>query len=319
MVTEISVVMPTRNRSEWLRLALRSVLWQQDVALEVIVVDDASTDDTSSAVLRLGDPRIRLLRRGDPGGVSAARNHGAAEAKGEWVAFLDDDDVWAPQKLGRQLSVAQAAGCDWVYTGWVTIDDKLQVMAGRPPPPPEQVANLLNRQNAIPTGGSNVLIHREAFEKAGGFDPQLTNGEDWELWIRLAGQGLPAWVPDPLVAYRIHSGNASLDTAAVWAAVALIERRHRIKVDRGSIERWIAESCLRTGHRPQAVKHLARAAIHGHAKEVASDLLATLGRRVDRRLGRAPRTFSRISDPTWTARAQRWLDELVVTPPSVVL
>jgi glycosyltransferase involved in cell wall biosynthesis len=319
MVTEISVVIPTWNRSQLLRLALRSVLWQRDVELEVIVVDDGSTDDTSEVVGALGEPRIRLIRQNDPGGVSSARNQGADEATGEWLAFLDDDDVWAPDKLTRQLSAAQADGRAWVYTGWVTIDERLQVMAGRAPPSPEEVAKLLYQRNAIPTGGSNVMVHREAFELAGGFDTELTNGEDWELWIRLAAQGPPACVSDPLMAYRIHPGMASLDTGAMWSGVDLIERRHRTTVDRGSIERWIAESCLRNGQRTEALKYLARAAIHGDARGVAGDLLGALGRRLDRRLGRPLKTFQRMSDPEWAARAQHWLDELAIPPTSPVL
>jgi glycosyltransferase involved in cell wall biosynthesis len=310
IVTDISVVIPTRNRSGCLGLALRSALRQRDVELEVLVVDDGSTDDTSNMVANLGEPRIRLIRREQSGGVSAARNQGAAEARGEWLAFLDDDDVWASEKLARQLAASRAAGRTWVYTGWVVVDHRLQVMSGRPPPPPDSVAKLLYRCNAIPTGGSNVIVRRDAFDQSGGFDPHLRNGEDWELWIRLTGQGLPAWVPEPLMAYRIHPANASLDVGAVWSAVDLIEQRHRTRIDRGSIERWLAESRFRTGQRGEAFTYLARAALHGRAPEVARDLVDALRRRVDRRLGLAPRRFPHTADASWTARAQGWLDEL---------
>jgi glycosyltransferase involved in cell wall biosynthesis len=310
--------MPTRNRSESLRVALRSVLRQRDVDLEAIVVDDASTDDTREMVVGLEESRIRLIHHSVHSGVSAARNDGAGEATGAWLAFLDDDDLWAPGKLASQVAAAEASGRDWVYTGWVTIDDELQVVGGGPPRPPEEVATLLHRENAIPTGGSNVIVRREAFEKVRGFDPALTNGEDWDLWIRLAGEGPPAWVPEPLMAYRIHAGNASLDAEAVWATVATIERRYRVKVDHGSIERWIAESCLRTGHRTQAVVHLARAASHGHTKDVASDVLAALGRRVGRARGRRSYPVGPSSDAAWIARAQAWLDDLALPAPPAV-
>jgi glycosyltransferase involved in cell wall biosynthesis len=316
-MNDVSVVIPTRNRMAWLGVALNSVLWQRDVRLEVIVVDDASVDDTRRMVTGLGEPRVRLIHHQVPGGVSAARNHGAREATGTWLAFLDDDDAWAPDKLASQVAAARASGRDWVYTGWVTIDHELKVIGGGPPRPPEEVASLLHRQNAIPTG-SNVIVRREAFEKARGFDPLLTNGEDWDLWIRLAGEGLPDWVPEPLMAYRIHAGNASLDAEAMWATVATIERRYRLKVDHGSIERWIAESSLRTGHRTQAIVHLARAAAHGHARDVANDLLAALGRRVDRARGRRSHPIGRSSDAAWIAQAQAWLDDLALPPPPAV-
>src|SRR5688572_15134473 len=98
-MTSISVIVPTRNRSALLATTLRSVLWQRDVELEVIVVDDASTDDTTAVVSRLADPRVVMVRHSVSAGPSAARNRGASEARGEWLGFVDDDDVWAPDKL----------------------------------------------------------------------------------------------------------------------------------------------------------------------------------------------------------------------------
>ncbi len=102
-MTDVSVIIPTRNRRQLLELTLRSVLWQRDVDFEVIVVDDGCTDDTPQMLRDLRDPRIRTVRHERSQGVSAARNHGIAEARGEWVAFLDDDDLWAPDKLTQQL------------------------------------------------------------------------------------------------------------------------------------------------------------------------------------------------------------------------
>src|SRR3954469_4879731 len=113
----VSVVVPTRNRSRLLAATLRSVLRQRAVDLEVIVVDEGSTDDTGAVIAGLRDPRIRIVRHDVPRGVSRARNRGAEEARGDWVAFVDDDDLWAPDKLARQVQAALAAGRDWVYTG----------------------------------------------------------------------------------------------------------------------------------------------------------------------------------------------------------
>jgi glycosyltransferase involved in cell wall biosynthesis len=311
---QITVVIPTRNRSTLLRKALRSVLWQRNVTLEVIVVDDASIDDTPSMVEGLGESRIRLIRHDQPSGVSATRNDGAREASGAWLGFLDDDDVWAPEKLAHQITAAESSGRSWVYAGWVTIDDHLRVLTGRAPPSPDQVVKLLYRRNAIPTGGSNVIVRRDMFERMNGFDPRLTNGEDWELWIRLADAGPPGWVPEPLVAYRIHPGNASLDTSAIWTAVAMIERKHDVTVDRGSIERWIAESYLRKGRRTLAMTHLALASVHGHSRDVASDLLTALNRLLPRGLAQRSRTLGPTSDAAWSSQAQSWLHGLA-TPP----
>ena len=104
---EVSVVIPTRDRSRLLGLTLHSVLWQRGVVVVVVVVDDGSTDDTAQTVAGLADPRVRLVRHDTAQGVSAARNRGITEAHGRWVAFLDDDDLWAPDKLACQLQAAR--------------------------------------------------------------------------------------------------------------------------------------------------------------------------------------------------------------------
>ena len=124
---DVSVVVPTRNRSALLALTLRSVLTQRDVDVEVIVVDEASTDDTAAMLDAIADERIRVIRHGTPCGVASARNRGAADARGEWLAFVDDDDLWAPDKLVQQLETAEALGRDWVYTGCVAIGDRGQI------------------------------------------------------------------------------------------------------------------------------------------------------------------------------------------------
>ena len=93
---EVTVVVPTRNRASMLEQALRSVAGQRDVDLEAVVVDDGSTDDTQAVIAAMGDRRLRLIRHQRPQGVSTARNRGVADARGHWVAFLDDDDLWAP-------------------------------------------------------------------------------------------------------------------------------------------------------------------------------------------------------------------------------
>jgi glycosyltransferase involved in cell wall biosynthesis len=307
-MTSVSVVVPTRNRSRLLATTLRSVLRQRDIDLELIVVDEASTDDTPAMLAALGDPRVRIVRHDTPRGVSAARNHGAAEARGEWIAFLDDDDLWAPCKLARQLSAARSAGRDWAYTGSVNIADGCRIVHGEAPLPPEQVAAALPRYNAIPGGGSNVVVRRAALLSAGPFDTRLRNTEDWEMWIRLAETGPPAWVCSPLLAYRVHPSNSSLDIAEIVRGARLIEELHHTTVDWGMLHRWLAESCLRTGHRRAAVAQFARAALHREAINVARDLAAIARRRVNRMWSNGRRVEP--GKATWIEEASRWLCEL---------
>ena len=304
----VSVVVPTRNRSALLAMTLRSVLRQQDVELEVIVVDEGSTDDTAAMLSQLGDARVRVLRHEAPYGVSTARNRGAAVAVGEWLGFVDDDDVWAPDKLAEQLRAATHTGRDWVYTGSVNISDADDIIYGRPPFPPEQMMVVLPRYNAIPGGGSNVVVHRTAWERVGPFDTRLRNTEDWEMWIRLAKHGPPACVNRPLLAYRVHAANASLDITEIVRGTKLIERLHHTTADWGHIHRWLAESYLRRGQRSAALGQLLRAAVRKQLHSVIADIGDVLRRELTRRRGRR-------SDPTfggdpWIADAAEWLHGL---------
>ncbi len=109
MMPLVSVVVPTHNRARLLRRTLRSILAQHMVDLEVVVIDDGSTDDTGDVAAT--DPRVLVIRNRESAGVSAARNRGIAAARGEWIAFCDDDDLWSPDKLNRQLTAADACGC----------------------------------------------------------------------------------------------------------------------------------------------------------------------------------------------------------------
>jgi glycosyltransferase involved in cell wall biosynthesis len=308
---EVSVVIPTRNRSRLLTLTLHSVRWQRGVDLEVVVVDDGSSDDTVEMVAALADPRIRLVRHDRPQGVSAARNRGVAEAGGAWVAFLDDDDLWAPDKLARQLQAAHRTGRAWVYTGGVNVDQHLRVLEGGPPPPPERVVELLGRCNPVPVGASNVLVRAAALVSAGAFDPQLRRTEDWDLWIRLARLGPPAWVCQPLTAYRMHpASNAAADADRMLVEAAVLAERYRIPVDRAAQYRRAAWTCLRAGHRGQALRHYAGAVRAGDVTSAARAVAALLHPAPKGNYLRRP--FRGRDAPTrrWTTQAQVWLEQL---------
>src|SRR4030095_3987508 len=157
---DVSVIVPTRNRSALLAITLCSVLRQRDVDLEVIVVDDASTDDTPAALARLTDSRIRVIRHDSCRGVSAARNHGISEARAEWIAFLDDDDLWAPDKLALQLRAARERGATWVYVGQVNINMLYEVIGGAPPLAPDAVLKQLPQSDVVPGGCSGVMVSK---------------------------------------------------------------------------------------------------------------------------------------------------------------
>jgi GT2 family glycosyltransferase len=298
----VSVVVPTRNRAGLLRRTLHSICSQQTVEIEVIVVDDASTDGTPD-VARSADPRVRVVRRPEPSGVSAARNDGIAAARGHWVAFCDDDDVWAPEKLSAQLSAAQEAGAAWVYTGDVNVDDDLRVLSGSAPPGPGAVMATLGRWNPLGSGGSNVVVRRDVLAGTGGFDPALKRTEDWDLWLRLARIGPPAWVCRPLVAYRFHRMNIAAEVDSMVAEPRELARRYGIPVDLAAMHRRAAWTALRGGRRREAVRHYVHAVRRGDVRSLARAAFALLHPAVG-----TDALFRRVRrDPGWVRQAESWL------------
>jgi glycosyltransferase involved in cell wall biosynthesis len=303
---EVSVVIPTHNRRDLLALTLASALWQEDVDLEVIVVDDGSSDGSGETVAALHDARVRLIRHETPEGVSSARNDGIDEAAGEWVAFLDDDDLWAPAKLRAQLNAARS-GSTWAYTGVVKIDERQRVIGGRPPPSPREVVARLPRWNLVPGGCSGVIAARNALVSIGQFDRRLVNLADWDLWIRLGRTGLPACAPDPLVAYRSHRGQASLDVRLIMREADLVDGKYGQRMDRGALHHYLAHRCL-VGNRPRsALNHFARAAFRGEMVPVTTDLSRLMRARLAR-WGRVPERPD--LDVAWRGHAAGWLREL---------
>ncbi|MDP9022178.1 MAG: glycosyltransferase [Actinomycetota bacterium] len=309
MIPEVTAIVPTHNRRDMLITTLRSVLWQRDVSLEVVVVDDGSRDDTAAVVSKVGDPRVRLLRHDTPRGVSVARNRGAAEARGQWLAFADDDDLWAPDKLARQLAVARTTGRTWAYGGAVHVNAALRVMTAKEAPAPDRLVATLPRWSLMPGGSSNVIVQADVFAATGGWDPTLINLADWDMWARLAQQGHPACVNAPLVGYRIHVGNASADTALVLREARMIDGRYGARLDYGQLHHYLAWVHLRSARRRPALGHLARAAARGQIRGVAGTL-ALLARQ---RMGHhAPALRPRPSGihKTWLAEAEKWIAPL---------
>jgi glycosyltransferase involved in cell wall biosynthesis len=303
----ISVVIPTHDRRDLLAVTLDSVLRQTGVELEVVVVDDGSTDGTLQFLRGIDDPRMRWINNDVPCGVQTARNQGIATTAGDWLAFVDDDDVWAPRKLSLQLEAAKETGRCWVYTGAVEIDERGWPLSGTPPPQPDVVRKRLSRFNLVPGGSSGVLASRAAVVEAGGWDPDVFLA-DWDLWIRLGRIGPPAWVPEPLVGYRIHGRQSSVEVERVLAGARVIEARYRTRVDRGPFHHYVAYLCLRTAQRWRALGHFGLAAAFGEAVPVARDLTWLVRRRIGRTFpAMNPRSDSQAE---WKARAEEWLSAL---------
>jgi glycosyltransferase involved in cell wall biosynthesis len=322
MRPRVSVVVPTRDRGSFLAVTLGTVLWQRGVGTEVIVVDDGSTDDTPQVLERIEAGRVRVVRHETSHGVSAARNRGIAEASGEWIGFCDDDDLWAPDKLASQLEAADAGDRGWVYTGSVNVDDRNRVRGGVPPMAPDAFVTTLPSWNPMPGGCSSIIVRASALAEAGGFDEELHILADWDLWLRLVRRGPPALVSRPLVGYRVHPGNMSLDADAFMRELHVVEQRYG-PVDRARIVRHLARQLLRRGQGRRAVPLFGRAALASDARswvnEVPRDVAALFAEgwpRVrarlhlpawDRGRSRNRRLAARDPNTDWKAEAEAWL------------
>jgi len=197
----VSVIIPTYNRAAWVRQAAASVLAQTWRHFELLVVDDGGTDATLETLAPFRR-RLQFIRRRRRRGVAAARNLGAAAARGEWLAFLDSDDLWLPDKLARQLAFL-AARPELL----ICQTDEVWVRGGvrvNKPPTHEKVEGRIFLQSLkrCAVSPSAVILHRRLFEEAGGFDEGLPAAEDYDLWLRLSWRHEVGLVKEPLVVKR---------------------------------------------------------------------------------------------------------------------
>ena len=248
---EVSVVIPTRNRWPMLSAhALSSALAQEDVEIEIVVVDDASDDGTAEHVEALADPRVRLVRNERNRRLPASRNVGAAVARGAWLAFLDDDDLWSPRKLRAQLDSARASDASWVYAQCVVVDAELRPLDLHPFPAPAELDGLLRGGNHVPGGGSNVIVRAKTFDEIGRFDESLQFFEDWDLWLRLVQVTLPAACPEVLVARVEHGSNMlfrdEVDIGATFERI-LAKQGPVSDGQRLAVAEWVAHEHARAG------------------------------------------------------------------------
>jgi glycosyltransferase involved in cell wall biosynthesis len=264
----ISVVVPTYNLARFVCAAVDSALEQTLAPLEVIVIDDGSTDDTQ-AVLRKyeGVENVRVVLKPN-GGVSTARNHGAALAKGELIAFLDADDIWLPRKLALQADLFAADDAlGLVHCGAQDIDvdgNPLAVhvegMAG------DVALDMLRFERpVILFSGSTALLPRQVFYDVGGFDVRLSTSADWDLNYRIASRWRVGFVAQPLLQYRLHGsnmhGNIKVMRADMLLAYekAFLEAGPELQRERrrcyGRLHMVLAGSFYAAGQKAQAVRH----------------------------------------------------------------
>ena len=205
----ISVIIPTKNRIDMLKIALNSIFTQTYPVYEIIVIDDGSdSDDIIDLIRVINEPKVSLLRNHSSKGANYSRNRGIKVSTGDFIAFLDDDDYWLPQKLEKQLAVFKSQDVGAVYCGLNYYD----VVSGK-----KKNVNRLSYPSGyileqlliedITSTTPTYIVRRDCFDKAGFFDENLPARQDWDMWIRIAQHYNIGCVPEVLVYAGEHSGD----------------------------------------------------------------------------------------------------------------
>ena len=272
----ISVVIPTFNRAAFVGEAVRSVLGQRGAAedVEIIVVDDGSTDDTGES-LRSLPGNVRYIRR-ERSGVSAARNLGITESKGEWIAFLDSDDLWLPGKLCAQMKFfADHPEIPLCQTEeiWVRNGKRVNARKYHKKPAGYCFSLLLERCLVSP---SAVILNRGVFDSVGLFDESLPACEDYDLWLRVGCRFPIGLVEEPLIIKRgghpdqLSTTVANLDRYRIEAIVKLLRTTQLGADQRTAAEKMLekkgriySNGCLKRGniHEARRVEALVNGAL----------------------------------------------------------
>ena len=208
---KVSIIIPTYNRANLLSRAIKSVLNQTFKDFELIIVDDGSTDNTKGVVeeFQKKDSRIKYIWQENSGAPAKPKNTGIRQARGEYVAFLDDDDEWFPKKLEKQIELFED-NIGFVGCNILIVDQISQLLKKfKMPEYPYKIffEKLLGGDFTFTS--SIVVVKREVLDEFGFFDENLKFGDDWDLWLRISKKYRFAFVPDFLVKYYIHQGSTT--------------------------------------------------------------------------------------------------------------
>jgi glycosyltransferase involved in cell wall biosynthesis len=219
MTPRISIIMPVWNGEKFLAAAVDSLLAQTFSDFELLVVDDGSTDRTPEILRAYADPRLRVLRL-DHAGIVVALNHGLSQARAEWIARLDADDLSLPHRLERQWQAVNRNPATVLCHTAVTFFGDGTVPAGTSRLPRSRSFTALRLCYQSPIVHSTVLFKKSAALAVGGYLPEERHAEDFSLWGRLLEQGEFVGLPERLVQYRLHSQSVSQKNLEVQRTLA---------------------------------------------------------------------------------------------------
>lgn len=262
----VTVIIAAYNAEKTIDETLHSVRAQSYRKLEILVVDDGSSDATRKIVEKhVGeDPRVQLICQ-ENGGVAAARNHGIAEARGEYIAPIDADDLWRPTKIEKQMKEMRDRGpkVGLVYTWFAGIDEKGRIVFKAHPSDEGHVLAKMCLEN-VPGNASSALMRRKAVLEAGGYDPSLRlrnaqGCEDWKLYFAIAENYEFAVIREFLTYYRVTAGSMSTDVLRMLRSHDLVlsdsrkthpEYAEEFRESRTLILKWLIRRAVSNGNLP---------------------------------------------------------------------
>jgi glycosyltransferase involved in cell wall biosynthesis len=220
---KITVIIPTCNRAEFLRSAIASVLNQTFQDFEIVIIDDASRDHTQDVVTNFKDTRIKLIRHQVSKGAAGARNTGIMNSNCEYIAFLDDDDEWLPDKLHMQIDLLENSSPEvgGVCTSRLTINGTSRRVSYIWDP---ELPLDLSKDNFITT--SSILLRRKCFEEFGLFDESMPSASDYDMWIRISKKFSFEFIREPLTKYYIHEDSITYNYGKKIRGIEILFEKH---------------------------------------------------------------------------------------------
>ena len=322
MADGLTAVVTTRNRRSILAMTLGAIVNQQGADVDVIVIDEGSSDGTAEYLRSVEGPRLTVIRHDDPVGLPEARNVGFRASRTRWIAVCDDDDIWSPTKARLQLDLlASRPDARWSVAGTALVDADLRVIGYREMADEGDVLGAMLVANTVP-GVSGLVIDRDLYEEVGAWDGSLRASEDWDMEIRMAAVAPVASLHGPHVAYRVVGGSMSTDVDRMRNSFNTISERyghlaaeHGVVIDPDGYEAYLGRQAVTGGQRLDAARCYVKAARgQRDPKNLVRAATALAAPRWMDRKG-IERSVQRVP-PAFLAEARSWLAQVPRLEPS---